>query len=144
MSNFKERENLIIADFENQKTWEDKYKKIINLGKELPTSPPDLHQEKFLIKGCQSQVWLKAELCEGKVILFADSDALIVKGLVAILVKLYSGLNADEILTNPPDFISKLGFSQHLSPSRANGFSSMIKQIFLYATAFKALSKSTT
>lgn len=141
MSDFTTRESEILTEFSHLKNWEDKYKKIIAWGKEIEKYPEDLYQEKFLVKGCQSQVWMNAKMENDKMIILADSDALIVKGLVSLLVKIYSGLTPHEILSHPPEFVNKLGFAQYLSPSRANGFSSMIKQIVLYATAFKALSK---
>ena len=106
------------------------------MGKELPKFPDDIYQDQFLVKGCQSRVWLKAGMDKnGKMILQADSDALIVKGLVAILLGVYSEAKPAEVVKCPPEFVNDLGFSNYLSPSRANGFLSMVKQIMLYATA---------
>ena len=107
------------------------------MGKELPPLPEDYYDSKFLVKGCQSQVWLHASLNEnGEMIIQADSDALIVKGLVALLIKVYSGLTPDKILKQPPQFIEELGFGQFLSPSRANGFLSMISDNVFVATVY--------
>jgi cysteine desulfuration protein SufE len=140
MSKVAERQAKIIADFGAIKSWEERYKKVIDLGKTLDKLSPELYDDKFLVKGCQSQVWLHAtRSTNGKVQLHADSDAMIVKGLVAMLLSVYSDSSPDDILNNPPTFISELGFQSHLSPSRANGLMSMVKQIMLYATAFKAL-----
>lgn len=140
MSTVAERQKEIIAEFGSIKSWEERYKKVIDLGKTLEKLPEEFYDDKYLVKGCQSRVWLHAQKSpKGKVQLIADSDAMIVKGLVAILLKVYSNATADDILANPPQFISELGFQSHLSPSRANGLMSMVKQIMLYATAFKAL-----
>ncbi len=140
MSAVAERQKQLIAEFGSMKSWEERYKKVIDLGKTLPKLPPEIYNEKYLVKGCQSQVWLHAQrTAAGNVQLLADSDAMIVKGLVAILVQVYSDATPSDILDNPPQFISELGFQSHLSPSRANGLMSMVKQITLYATAFKAL-----
>ncbi len=119
------------------------------MGKSLPEFPEKLKTEDLKVKGCQSQVWLSATLKEElnensaslvkKIYFQADSDALIVKGLIAILLRVYSGRTPDEILALAPDFISELGFSSNLSPSRANGLQAMVKQIKYYALAFKAL-----
>lgn len=126
--------------FGSIKSWEERYKKVIDMGKTVPKLPSELYDDKYLVKGCQSQVWLHAQRTpEGTIELLADSDAMIVKGLVAILLKVYSNATPNDILANPPQFISDLGFQSHLSPSRANGLMSMVKQIMLYATAFKAL-----
>lgn len=141
MSEVRERQSQLVAEFGAIKNWEERYKKVIDLGKTLNRLEENLYDDKFLVKGCQSQVWLHAERAEnGKIKLLADSDAMIVKGLVAILIRVYSNATAEDILSNPPQFISDLGFQSHLSPSRANGLMSMVKQIMLYATAFKALS----
>ena len=131
------RQYDIINEFKELKNWEEYYKHIIRLGKELPKLEDNFYQEKFLVKGCQSQVWLSAELNnKGQMILKADSDAMIVRGLVCLLLRLYSGLPPSEILKTNPVFIETLGFKEHLSPNRTNGFLSMIKQIKLYAQAF--------
>lgn len=132
-----QRQQSLIAEFEALGGWEERYKHIIKMGKELPKQEDSFYDEKFLVKGCQSQVWLKAALNDqGEMVLKADSDAMIVKGLASLLLKVYSGLSPQDVLQTPPEFIEKLGFKESLSPSRANGFLSMIKQIHLYAQAF--------
>lgn len=138
------RQQDIIAEFESLGGWEDRYKHIIKIGKDLPKLEDDLYQDQFLVKGCQSRVWLHASLNDqGQMILKADSDAMIVKGLVRLLLRVYSGLTPQEILQTSPEFIEKLGFKESLSPSRANGFLSMVKQIMLYAQAFAMRSAAT-
>lgn len=140
MSTVAERQKELITEFSAIHSWEERYKKVIDLGKTLPKLAPEIYDDKYLVKGCQSQVWLHAYRREdGVVDLVADSDAMIVKGLVAILLRVYSGSKPEDILSQPPTFISELGFQSHLSPSRANGLMSMVKQIMLYATAFKAM-----
>ena len=135
-----ERQAALKAVFARIPTWEDRYKRLIEYGKKLAPMPEELHEEKLKIRGCQSQVWLHASLTPTKLIHFqADSDALIVKGLVALLIEVYSEASADEILGSPTDFLKDLGFEGHLSPSRANGLYAMLKQILYYAQAFKVL-----
>ncbi len=135
----RENEEKIIKDFQNLQTWEDKYKYIIDLGKELNEFPEEYRTDKYKIKGCQSQVWLHADFKDGKIYFQADSDAMIVKGLASMLLKVYSGHCPSEILSSPPEFLKEIGISQHLSPTRNNGLSSMLKQIQMYALAFKTL-----
>lgn len=139
MNEVSRRQDEIKAEFSKYQTWEDRYKRIIDLGKALPELPEAYRQEKFKVKGCQSQVWLHAELKDGRVQLYADSDAMIVKGLVALLLNAYSNTTPDDILSSQATFLKELGFDSGLSPSRTNGLYSMLKQILLYATAFKAL-----
>lgn len=128
------------ADFLGETDWESRYKRVIDLGKALPEIRPELKTETYKVKGCQSQVWLHAELDqEGRMQIMGDSDAMIVRGLVACLLKVYSGATPEEVLKTSPQFLSEMGFDTHLSASRANGLNSMVKQIYLYATAFKAL-----
>lgn len=136
--------NKLLLEFPNELDWEEKYKRIINKGKQLTEMPTDLKTESHIIKGCQSQVWLAAKLDEktGKMILQGDSDALIVKGLVAILIELFNEEAPGEILNTPLHFFDRMGLKNHLSPSRANGFVSMLKQILNYAIAFDYLLKS--
>lgn len=120
--------------------WEKKYEKIIEYGKLWPGLPEAEKLEDLKVKGCQSQVWIKAELNDDKKIVFkGDSDALIVKGLVAIVLKIYSGESPETILKTEPKFLTEIGFDSGLSPSRTNGLYSMIKQIKYYATAFQYL-----
>ncbi len=137
------QQQKIIDEFSKLSSWDEKYKKIIDLGKKLSAFPEEYRTEQNKVKGCQSQVWLHASLTQdGKVELFADSDALIVKGLVALLLQIYSLQTPQEILSNPPEFLRAIGFDQNLSPSRSNGLHSMIKQIKHYAMAFDYLQKN--
>lgn len=143
MSTVNERQKKIILEFSRLLDWEDRYKKVIEMGRELPPMPEALKIEDNRVKGCQSQVWLSAQLNDqGNVVFQGDSDALIVKGLVALLLKVYSNSKPDDILQSPPEFLRELGFEGNLSPSRANGLHSMLKQIRLYATAFAYVLKS--
>ena len=136
----KERADQMSDEFAKLSTWEDRYKKIIALGKSLPYLPEEMRTEDVKVKGCQSQVWLHAKLNpQGEIEFQGDSDALLVKGLVALLLKIYSGSTPEEILTTPPDFLKSIGFEGNLSPSRANGLFSMLKQIRYYAAAFGML-----
>ena len=137
-----EVQNHVVELFNQYSDWEDRYKKMIELGKELPELSAEQKTDKNLVKGCQSKVWLVAQLKDGKVELRADSDAMIVRGLVAILLQVYSGVTPADILATKPDFIEKLGFKNNLSASRTNGLHSMIKQIQYYALAFQAMSQS--
>lgn len=130
---------LIKKDFSSI-DWEKKYEKIIEYGKSWPGLNEASKIDDLKVKGCQSQVWIKAELSTDKKIIFkGDSDAIIVKGLVAILLKVYSGETAETILKTEPLFLKDIGFDSGLSPSRTNGLYSMIKQIKYYATAFQYL-----
>lgn len=134
------RIQALVDDFGRESDWENRYKRVIDMGKNLPPLPATLRDEKYKVKGCQSQVWLHAELSpDGFIVLHADSDAVIVRGLVAVLVYVFSGARPDEILQTKPTFLADIGFDTHLSPSRANGLNAMIKQIYLYAAAFQAL-----
>lgn len=132
-----ERSNKIALEFQRLSTWEEKYQKIISMGKALPELSEDLKSEEAKVKGCQSQVWLHADMDNDRRIhLKGDSDALLVRGLVALVIDVYSGATPEEILTTPPDFLKAIGFEGNLSPSRANGLFSMIKQIRFFAMAF--------
>lgn len=143
MSSIQERQARIISDFSVYTQWEDRYKKIIEMGKALAPMSEELKTEQNIVKGCQSQVWLHAGLNpQGQIELVGDSDALIVKGLVALLLNVYSGATPAEVLSTPPEFLRALGFEGNLSPSRANGLHSMLKQIKLYATAFDYMLKT--
>lgn len=140
MSVIQERQKALIEEFNRWSQWEDRYKRIIELGKALPEMSEALKTEENKVKGCQSQVWLHAALNErGEMILQGDSDALLVKGLVALLLQIYSNAKPEDVLASPPEFLKALGFEGNLSPSRANGLHSMLKQIKLYATAFQYL-----
>lgn len=134
----KETEDRIIREFELLGDWQERYKYIIKLGDKLEPISESEKVEENLVKGCQSQVWLVAEMKDGKVIFKADSDAAITKGLVSLMVRFYSGREPDVILNTPPTFIDKIGMAKHLSPTRANGLASMVKQMKIYAMAFKS------
>jgi len=137
MMSIKEKQQELIDDFAFLSDWEQKYEYIIDLGKELKGLPEEKKKEDILIKGCQSQVWLDAELRDGKIFFLADSDGILPKGIISLLVGVYSGHTAEEILDSDFDFISKIGLQEFLSPSRANGLASMIKQIKFYAVAYQ-------
>lgn len=132
-----QRVDDLVAEFQKFADWEDRYKYIIDLGKNLPEMREEDKTEQNKVKGCQSQVWLHAHLDKGIVYFSADSDASIVKGIVSILVRVYSGATPAEILATKPEFLDQIGLRQHLSMSRANGLSSMVKQISMFALAFK-------
>ena len=134
-----EVQNNITQEFEQLTEWEDKYKRIIDLGREMKVLDPSYKTDKYKLGGCQSQVWTNAKLEDGKIIFEADSDAAIVKGLIALLIKVYSNHTPDEILSSPPEFLKKIGIDNHLSPTRQNGLGAMMKQIQMYAVAFKSL-----
>lgn len=135
----KEKQEIIIKEFEQFTDWEEKYTRIIELGRKMPALDDAFKTEKYKLSGCQSQVWINAKLEDGKIIFEADSDAAIVKGLIALLVNIYSNQTPDEILSNPPEFVKKIGIDNHLSPTRKNGLGAMMKQIQMYAVAFKAM-----
>ena len=116
--------------------WTQKYEYIIDLGKNLPVINDQFKTEENIIKGCQSKVWLYAENIDNKLIFTADSDAIITKGIIAILIRTFSNQSPEEIINAKTDFIEKIGLKEHLSQTRANGLSSMIKQIKLYAVAY--------
>ncbi|WP_126969645.1 SufE family protein [Gynurincola endophyticus] len=131
-----ELQDELIDDFEFITEWEEKYKYIIDLGKELPVIDEQYKTEQYLIKGCQSRVWLHATYENGKVIFTADSDAIITKGLVSMMVKILSNQTPEDIMNAELYFIDKVGLKDHLSVTRSNGLLSMIKQMKLYAIAF--------
>lgn len=132
------KQDNIIQEFVRLSDWQDRYKHIIKLGSKLPDLEDEHKTDDNLVRGCQSQVWLKTELDGDRVIFRADSDAAITKGLVALMVRFYSGETPDTILTTNPDFITKIGMQEHLSPTRSNGLASMVKQMKIYAMAYKA------
>ena len=137
-----EEQERIVEEFSRIGEWEERYRKIIALGKALPAIEDlqaDVRDEKFRVRGCQSTVYLKPELREGRVRFTATSDALIVRGLIALLLRVYSERSPDEILGTKPEFIERIGLSQNLSQGRANGLAAMLEQIRLYARAFKAM-----
>ena len=128
----------LVDEFQELPDWESRYKRIIALAKELIPLPEEQKTDDNKVRGCSSSVWLHAEQRDGKIIFLADSDAVLVRGLVALLVKVYSGHTANEILAAPPDFIEELGLNVNLSPNRANGLTAMVKEIMIYAAAFTA------
>lgn len=135
-----DRTSQVKERFLQFKDWEDRYKELINLGKQLPLYPEDKREEKFKVKGCQSQVWLCPEFKEGRIYFHADSDAVLVKGIVGVLVSVYSDATPDEILSTSPDFLKEVGITEHLSMNRSNGLAAMMKQIQMYAVVFKSMS----
>ena len=137
-----ERTTRIKERFLQYKDWEDRYKEIIQLGRSLAPYPEDKRDEKYKVKGCQSQVWLYPEFKEGRVFFHGDSDAMLVKGIVGILVSVYSDATPDEILSTRPEFLQEVGIQEHLSMNRSNGLASMMKQIQMYAAVFKSMQKA--
>lgn len=133
-----EREAEIVEEFSMFDEWLDKYEHIIEQGKTLEGVDPEFHTEAYKVKGCQSQVWLQPGTSDGLVVFKADSDAAITKGLVAIMVRVLSGQPAGAIAAAPLEFLGKIGLREHLSPTRANGLASMVKQMKLYAAALAA------
>ena len=136
------RQEEIIAEFELFDEWMEKYEYIIELGKSLPLNDNAYKDEEHKIRGCQSQVTLHAELQDGKVQYSADSDAIITKGLVSLMIRVLNGLPPEEIASEELSFLDKIGLHEHLSPTRSNGLRSMVKQMKLYALAFAAQQKS--
>jgi cysteine desulfuration protein SufE len=130
----------IISEFSVYEDWMDKYGYLIELGNQLGELDPKDKNDQNLIKGCQSRVWLVAEMNDGKIDFRGESDAVIVKGLVALLLKVVSGRTPKEIMDNELYFIDELGLKQHLSPTRSNGLLAMVKQIRLYAVAYSRIS----
>jgi cysteine desulfuration protein SufE len=136
-----EVQDNIIEEFSLFEDWMDKYNLLIDLGKELPVIDPKYKIKDFLIEGCQSKVWLHPDF-NGKLISFtADSDAIITRGIVALLIKAWSNRTPEEILTSDLYFIDKIGLRQNLSPTRSNGLLSMVRQMKLYAMALNAIKK---
>lgn len=136
----KEKQDEIIADFELFGDWMDKYEYIIQLGKDLPLIESQYKIDENLIRGCQSKVWLHADYTDGIMTFTADSDAVITKGLVSLVIRVLSGHSPREIIDADLYFIDAIGLSSHLSPTRSNGLLSMVKQIKLYALAYQAKS----
>lgn len=133
----KEKQQKIIDEFAFLDDWEQKYEYIIDLGKSLKGLPEEKKTDENLIKGCQSKVWIDAEFKEGKLFFNADSDGILPKGIVALLVSIYSGHPTQEVLDSDFRFIEEIGLQEFLSPSRANGLMAMTKQIKFYAVAFQ-------
>lgn len=136
----KEIQEEIVDEFSmfDQENWDERYQYLIDLGKTLPLIDEKYKLEENTIKGCQSKVWLHAEEHSGKIDFTADSDAIITKGLIAILIRAFSGQKAADILEADTKYIDQIGLKEHLSPTRANGLVSMIKQIKMYALAFQS------
>lgn len=134
----KEIQDEIVDEFSMFDDWMQRYEYIIDLGKSLPLIDEQYKTEDNLIKGCQSKVWVHAEQEDGKVVFTADSDAILTKGIIAILIRAFSNQKAGDILDANTDFIDKIGLKEHLSPTRANGLVSMIKKLKMYALAFNA------
>lgn len=131
-------ENEIIDEFSVFEDWMDKYGYIIELGKSVPVIDQEQKTEENLIKGCQSRVWLSSEFRDGRIWFAADSDAIITKGIISLLVRVFNGRTPQEILSSDFSFVEKIGLKDNLSPTRANGLVSMIKQIKNYAVAYSA------
>ena len=138
MKTINELQDEVIEEFSDFDDWMDKYQLLIDLGNEQEPLAPEYKNDQNLIDGCQSRVWLQADLVDGKVEFQAESDALIVKGIIALLIKVVSGHTPDEILDNELYFIEAIGLKVHLSPTRSNGLLAMVKQMRMYALAFKA------
>ncbi len=132
----KEIEREIVDEFAIFTDWMDKYEYIIELGKGVPAIEERDKTEENLIKGCQSRVWLSCRIEDGKLYFAADSDAIITKGIISLLIRVYNGQAPADILANEPEFIGEIGLQENLSPTRANGLVSMIKQIKIYAMAY--------
>ena len=133
-----EIQDTIVDEFSMFDDWMQRYEYIIDLGKALPLIDEKFKTEENIIKGCQSKVWVHAEQNEDKVVFTADSDAILTKGIIAILIRAFSNQKAADILEANTDFIDEIGLKEHLSPTRANGLVSMIKQIKMYALAYNA------
>jgi cysteine desulfuration protein SufE len=130
-------QDAIIDEFSIYDDWMDRYNYLIEISKDLPAIDAKFKSNENLIKGCQSRVWLNGDLEDGKVVFTADSDAIITKGIVALLIKVLSNREPDEIINADLYFIDKIGLKENLSPTRANGLVSMIKQMRMYALAYK-------
>ena len=133
----KEIQDSIVEDFSMFDDWMDRYAMLIEMGKECPIIDDQYRNDQYLINGCQSRVWLHAELKDGKVYYTADSDAVITKGIVNLLIKVFSGQTPEDILAADLSFLDEIGLKEHLSPTRSNGLLAMLKQMLLYAEAFK-------
>lgn len=137
-----EIQDEIIEEFSDFDDWMDRYAYIIDLGNALPPIDEKYKTPAHLIEGCQSRVWVNAELIDGKVHFTADSDAIIVKGIISMLVKVLNDQTPDDILASELYFIDRVGLSEHLSPTRSNGLTAMVKQMRLYALAFQTKLRS--
>jgi len=138
----KEIQNEIIDEFSMFDDWMQRYEYIIELGKSLPLIKEEYKTEENLIKGCQSKVWLQGEQKDDKIVFTADSDAILTKGIIAILIRAFSNQKAEDIIKADTEFIDEIGLKEHLSATRANGLVSMIKNIKMYALAFDSKNKN--
>ena len=138
-----EKQDKIIDEFSLFDDWMDKYNLLIDIGKELPVINPIYKVRDYLIEGCQSKVWLHPEFRDDKIFFTADSDAIITKGIVGLLIRVLSGKSPEEIIAAELYFIDKIGLRQNLSPTRSNGLLSMVRQMKLYAMAYKAAGRKT-
>ena len=143
METINEVQDEIIEEFSGFDDWMDKYQLLIDMGSGQEPLPEEYKTEQNLIDGCQSRVWLQADFREGRVVFRAESDALIVKGIVDLLVRVLSGHTPQEILDADLYFIDRIGLKEHLSPTRSNGLVAMLKQMKMYALAFKAKEETT-
>jgi cysteine desulfuration protein SufE len=132
-----ELQEQVVSEFSLFDDWMDKYNYLIEMGRSIPIIDENFKTDQYVITGCQSKVWLHADYRDGKIFFSADSDAIITKGIVNLLIRVLSGHTPDEILNADMDFIEKVGLREHLSPTRSNGLTSMVKQMKLYALAFK-------
>lgn len=137
MPSIQEIQEEIVEEFSIFDDWMDRYEYMIDLGKNLPLIEESLKTDDRIIKGCQSKVWVNAELESDKIAFTADSDAIITKGIIAILIRAWSGQKPADIIAANTDFIDEIGLKEHLSPTRANGLVSMIKQLKMYAIAYQ-------
>ena len=137
MNSIKAIQDEIIEEFSLFEDWMQRYEYMIELGKSLPLINNDYKTDKYIIKGCQRKVWVQSNLDGDKLKFTADSDAIITKGIIAILIRVFSDQNPKDILEADTDFIDKIGLKEHLSPTRANGLVSMVKQIKMYAVVFQ-------
>ncbi len=133
-----QQQEEFIEEFNTFDDWMDRYGLLIEIGNQLEPMPEQLKTPDRLIEGCQSRVWLDAKMNDGKIHFTADSDAMIVKGIISLLLRVFSDRTPDEILSNDLYFIDRIGLGEHLSPTRSNGLRAMVKQIKMYALAFKA------
>lgn len=137
MATIQEIQEEIVEEFSMFDDWMQRYEYMIDLGKSLPLIDSEYKTDDYIIKGCQSKVWVHADMADNKVAFTADSDAIITKGIIALLIRTFSGQSPQDIIEANTDFIDEIGLKEHLSPTRANGLVSMIKQIKLYAVAYQ-------
>ncbi|AFU68078.1 cysteine desulfurase sulfur acceptor subunit SufE [Psychroflexus torquis ATCC 700755] len=138
MSNIQERQKEIVEEFSIFEDWMDRYEYMIDLGKSLPLIQDQYKTDENIIKGCQSRVWVYGAMDNDKLDFTADSDAIITKGIIAILIRVFSGQKPEDIIGANTDFIDEIGLKEHLSPNRANGLVSMVKQMKMYAIAYNS------